>query len=63
VLLIRFILLALLFYLVSKIFVSLFSSGVKEQSNKVHGDPHNRPLDLSEQDVEDVNYRDMPRDK
>ncbi|GEM_PF-1453565 len=62
-LLIRFILLALLFYLVSKIFVSLFSARTTEPQNTIHGNPHNQPLDLSEQDVEDVDFRDVSRDK
>lgn len=57
----RFLLLALLFYLVSKIFAQLFRSTPEQPGTKVSGTSQTNPLDLTEEDVEDVDYRELPR--
>lgn len=56
----RLILLALLFYLVSRIFQLLFGSAPQKQEPKVQGRPQNPSLDLKNSDVEDIDFKETP---
>ncbi|HNW59741.1 MAG TPA: hypothetical protein PKI62_08715 [bacterium] len=59
----RLIVLAILFYVAIKVFGLLFSGGTKEQDAQVRGASQTNPLDLSGKDVEDVEYKELPRNK
>ncbi len=59
----RLIILAVLFYLVSKVFSAFFKSGPDTRNTKVRGESPNHSLDLSDEDVEDVDYKELPRNK
>jgi hypothetical protein len=59
----RLIILALLFYLVSRIFALLFTTSTKDQETQVRGSSQTNSLDLSGKDVEDVDYKELPRTK
>jgi hypothetical protein len=57
----RLIILAVLFYLVSRVFAALFKSTDGDRKMEVRGESQNDPLDLSDADVEDVDYKELPR--
>ena len=59
----RLIILALLFYLVTRIVALMFASKGNDQGTKVRGSSQTNPLDLSDEDVEDVDYKELPRNK
>ncbi|GEM_PF-652676 len=62
-LLLRLLILALLFYLATWVFNSLFSSRIGNQDTQVHGPSQSNSLDLTDEDVEDVDYKELPRNK
>ncbi|HNY90421.1 MAG TPA: hypothetical protein PKY55_17210 [bacterium] len=59
----RLLILALLFYLATRVFSRLFSSRIDHQETQVHGPSQPNALDLSDEDVEDVDYKELPRNK
>ncbi len=58
---IKIIVLVILFYVVSKVIGLLFSGTTGKQENQVRGTSQTTPLDLSQEDVEDVDYKELPR--
>lgn len=62
--LLRLIILAILFYLVAKIVDAVigFFRQTKPKS-EVRGKSRSKPLDLTKEDIEDVNYKETPEDK
>ncbi len=57
----QLIILALVFYLVSKIAQFLFGPGAPKQEPPVAGQSQSKPLDLSDADVEDIDYKELPK--
>ncbi|HOT97497.1 MAG TPA: hypothetical protein PLG50_06075 [bacterium] len=59
----RLVILAILLYVISKVLGLLFSGAAQKPETKVRGTSQNSPLDLSQEDVEDVDYKELPRNK
>jgi len=56
----RFLLLALIIYLAYRVISALvFSAPPKREHDQVKGKARNRPLDLSNMDVEDAKFREI----
>lgn len=55
---IRLIIWGLIFYLAYKLVTNLLSTSANSKT-KVEGKSRNKPLDLSDQDVEDADYEDI----
>jgi len=59
--LVQLILWAVLFYLLHKIIQFIFTPNSKPRDQEVRGQSQSKPLDLTKADVEDVEYKELPK--
>jgi len=51
----------ILFYLVYKLVLFFFNLSSNAPQQQVHGQSQSQPLDLSDSDVEDVDFKELPK--
>ena len=57
----QLLILIILFYVINKIFKYVYGQTPPPRDQEVRGQAHSKPLDLSESDIEDVEYKDLPK--
>jgi hypothetical protein len=57
----QLIILAIVFYIVHKISQLLFAQSAPRQEPPVAGQSQSKPLDLADADVEDIDYKELPK--
>jgi hypothetical protein len=57
----QLIVLAILFYIVQKLVHFVFGQNPKSPETKVRGQAQSKPLDLTQSEVEDVDFKEVPK--